>query len=137
MHTTMQTLGRVAIIGGSVLVSLVNLYSLLRQRSPARSGKGAICTADIYLMALAIPAISVAGVLLAACCSKRREARRRRAQGFDPGSVLAPALDQRRPTGGFSAAAPPSSPSRWRMGLFDLRSIRKSSSSAPSSSSPS
>jgi len=26
MHTTMQTLGRVAIIGGSVLVALINLY---------------------------------------------------------------------------------------------------------------
>ena len=64
MNTTMQTLGRVAIIGGTVLVALINLYVF--------SGAGELPEAqkiglyrDVYLMALSIPLISVAGVLLA------------------------------------------------------------------------
>ncbi|HEY5703723.1 MAG TPA: hypothetical protein VIV20_09680 [Gammaproteobacteria bacterium] len=80
MHTTMQTLGRVAIIGGSVLVAVINLYVF--------SGAGALPEAekvdlyrDIYLMALSIPLISVAGVVMATFI-KRNKRRRLLAQGI-------------------------------------------------------
>ena len=70
MHTTMQTLGRVAIIGGTVLVALINLYVF--------SGAGQLPTTEmaavyrrVYLMALCIPAISVFGVLIAALIKVR------------------------------------------------------------------
>ncbi|WP_374340716.1 hypothetical protein [Methyloversatilis sp.] len=65
MHTTMQTLGRVAIIGGSVLVALINLYVFAGSEKLPEAQKVLIYR-DIYLMALAIPAISVAGVAFAA-----------------------------------------------------------------------
>ncbi len=80
MHTTMQTLGRVAIIGGSVLVAVINLYVF--------SGAGALPEAekvdlyrDIYLMALSIPLISVAGVVMATFI-KRNKRRQLLAQGI-------------------------------------------------------
>lgn len=79
MNTTMQTLGRVAIIGGGVLVGLINLYVF--------SGVQALVEAEkvelyrrVYLMALVIPVISVAGVL-AAMVLQRREAQRLHALG--------------------------------------------------------
>jgi hypothetical protein len=65
MHTTMQTLGRVAIIGGSVLVALINLYVFAGTEKLPEAEKVLIYR-DIYLMALAIPAVSVAGVAFAA-----------------------------------------------------------------------
>jgi hypothetical protein len=45
MHTTMQTLGRVAIIGGGVLVSLVNVVMLRRRANlpPERARSRPIC----------------------------------------------------------------------------------------------
>jgi hypothetical protein len=80
MNTTMQTLGRVAIIGGSVLVALINLYLF--------TGVGGLPQAEIariyrnvYLMALAIPAFSVLGVISAALI-RARDQRRLRRQGF-------------------------------------------------------
>jgi hypothetical protein len=62
MHTTMQTLGRVAIIGGLVLVSLINLYvfSGVQQLPQAEMAR---IYREVYLMALAIPVISVIGVM--------------------------------------------------------------------------
>lgn len=65
MHTTMQTLGRVAIIGGSVLVALINLYVFAGTEKLPEAEKVLIYR-DVYLMALTIPAISVAGVAFAA-----------------------------------------------------------------------
>ena len=60
MHTTMQTLGRVAIIGGSTLVALINLYLFSGvERLP--QAEIALIYRDVYLMALIIPAISVLG----------------------------------------------------------------------------
>lgn len=63
-HTTMQTLGRVAIIGGSMLVAAANVRFF--------SGVAAMTVAEkaevylrIYHWALLVPLISVAGVLLA------------------------------------------------------------------------
>jgi hypothetical protein len=85
MHTTMQTLGRVAIIGGSMAVAALNvtLFSGVEQMSEAH--KAAIY-ADIYLMALGIPLISVAGVVLGGIMLRRR-ARRMRREGVAPERV--------------------------------------------------
>jgi len=71
MHTTMQTLGRFAIIGGTVLVALVNVIMF--------AGVGTLSEAEkieiygrIYLYALIIPLISVSGVFLAMYLKKKR-----------------------------------------------------------------
>ena len=64
MHTTMQTLGRFAIIGGTVLVSLVNVI-LFTNVDNLDDAARIDLYADIYLCALIIPVISVAGVVLA------------------------------------------------------------------------
>ncbi len=79
MHTTMQTLGRVAIIGGSVAVALANvtLFSGVEQMSDA--DKVAVYI-RIYQYALAIPVISVLGVMLGGWL-KMRHARSLRALG--------------------------------------------------------
>jgi hypothetical protein len=81
MHTTMQTLGRVAIIGGAVLVALVNLYVFSGTHVLSMEAKAQIYY-RVYLMALAIPAISVAGVVIHSV-RKRRDLRRLAAQGYD------------------------------------------------------
>ena len=80
MNTTVQTLGRVAIIGGSVAVSLANVYLL--------HGVGALPAADkalaylrVYELSLVIPVVSVLGVVLAFALA-RRDARRLEAKGF-------------------------------------------------------
>ncbi|MCM8594995.1 hypothetical protein [Accumulibacter sp.] len=82
MNTTLQTLGRVAIIGGGVLVSLVNVVVFAGVETLPAAGKIAVY-AKLYALALIIPAISVAGVLLASLL-RRRDARRLRARGLDP-----------------------------------------------------
>ncbi len=64
MHTTMQTLGRVAIIGGFVIIGVINLY-LFRDVNTLSQDQIAEVYRNIYIMALAIPLISVAGVLFA------------------------------------------------------------------------
>ncbi|MGA0115955.1 MAG: hypothetical protein ACO3IW_10455 [Burkholderiales bacterium] len=87
MNTTMQTLGRVAIIGGSVFVAVINLYLFSGVGKLDEAQKVAIYR-QIYLMALCIPAISVAGVLIAMWL-KRRDARRLRAQGRNAAEVEA------------------------------------------------
>ncbi len=87
MNTTMQTLGRVAIIGGSVFVAAINLYMFSDVKALDEAQKIEIYR-RIYLMALCIPAISVAGVLIAMWL-KRRDARRLRAQGRNAAEVEA------------------------------------------------
>jgi hypothetical protein len=62
MHTTMQTLGRVAIIGGLVLVAMINLYVFSGVEALPEVEMARIY-GNVYLMALAIPAISVVGVV--------------------------------------------------------------------------
>lgn len=79
MNTTMQTLGRVAIIGGSVLVALINLHVFSGAHTLSEDQKVEIYR-RIYVMALCIPAISVAGVLIAMLL-RGRDAQRLRAQG--------------------------------------------------------
>jgi len=64
MHTTMQTLGRVAIVGGGILVAIVNVYVFagvegLPQPEIVRLYR------QVYLMALVIPFISVLGLVMA------------------------------------------------------------------------
>ena len=61
MHTTMQTLGRVAIIGGGVMVALLNVYMFSGVEGLEEAQKVKIYT-DIYQLALFIPVISVLGV---------------------------------------------------------------------------
>lgn len=79
-HTTMQTLGRVAIIGGAVLVSAANviLFSGVEAMSTAEK---AATYRHIYLLALVIPTVSVFGVLLASVL-RRIRARHLATQGF-------------------------------------------------------
>ena len=82
MHTTMQTLGRVAIVGGGIAVALVNVYVF--------SGTEGLPQADlvrlykqIYVMAMAIPVVSVIGVGLA-WWLQRRQKQRLVQEGFSP-----------------------------------------------------
>jgi hypothetical protein len=85
MHTTMQTLGRVAIIGGSVAVALINLYVFADVQSLSEEQK-ALIYRDVYLMALAIPGVSVLGVGVAAFL-KARQRRRLLGLGYDRDKV--------------------------------------------------
>lgn len=63
-HTTMQTLGRVAVIGGSMLVAAANVrfFSGVAIMSVAQKAEVYL---RVYHWALLVPLISVAGVLLA------------------------------------------------------------------------
>jgi hypothetical protein len=79
-HTTMQTLGRVAIIGGAFLVSLVNVYMFSGVESLSEAQKVAVYI-DIYKIALIIPVVSVLGTFLAGFL-RWRDARRLTARGF-------------------------------------------------------
>jgi hypothetical protein len=79
-HVTMQTLGRVAIIGGGVLVSVVNIVMFNDVETMDAPAKAAIY-GKVYLMALVIPAISVLGVILAGHL-QRRQAKRLLAGGL-------------------------------------------------------
>ncbi len=80
-HTTMQTLGRVAIIGGTVLVAAVNVYLFSGVEKLAEPEKAAVYL-QIYRLALVIPAVSVLGVALAAVL-RWRDAQRLAAHGFE------------------------------------------------------
>jgi hypothetical protein len=73
MNTTMQTLGRVAIIGGGVLVSLANVILFAGAENLPQADKVAIYL-DVYRYALIVPLISVTGVCLALALRRRRRA---------------------------------------------------------------
>ncbi|MGX0902161.1 hypothetical protein ACSSV8_000722 [Roseovarius sp. MBR-79] len=64
LHTTMQTLGRFALISGTVAVALLNITMFSGIEALDAEGKRAVY-ASIYLAALAIPLVSVSGVILA------------------------------------------------------------------------
>lgn len=70
MHTTMQTLGRVAVVGGSLLVALVNLYvfSDVKAMDEAQKVQGYL---TVYWTALVIPLLSMLGVVVAAWLKAR------------------------------------------------------------------
>jgi hypothetical protein len=69
----MQTLGRVAIISGTLLVAVVNVAMFQGVETMPEADKVAIYR-RLYTLALIIPAVSVAGVLLAAWLRQRRVA---------------------------------------------------------------
>jgi hypothetical protein len=81
MHTTMQTLGRVAIIGGGVLVYLLNIYKFSGVESLNEAAKVKVYI-DIFQLALIIPVVSVLGVSLGGILKLQRM-RQLRSQGFD------------------------------------------------------
>jgi hypothetical protein len=80
MHTTMQTLGRFSIITGLIFVSLLNLFMFSDVELASQEDKAHIY-ADIYLFALTIPIVSVAGVTLGLATQYLR-ARELRQQGL-------------------------------------------------------
>lgn len=81
MHTTMQTLGRVAVIGGGVGVALVNVYLFSGVEAMSTDQKAAIYL-QIYRLALVIPVVSVLGVALGVYL-KARDIRRLRDRGYE------------------------------------------------------
>ena len=85
MNTTMQTLGRVALIGGLALVAALNLYLFAGVEKLSEAEKVAIYR-QIYLIAMVIPFISVFGVALAYFL-KQRDLRRLVAQGVNPANA--------------------------------------------------
>ncbi len=102
MHTTMQTLGRIAIIAGTVAVAVVNIVLFSDAGELSDDARAAIY-ARIYLLALIIPALSILGVILAAIIRQRRAARLRRAG--------VPAAEERIETHGQ-----PTRPNWWILG---------------------
>ena len=80
MHTTMQTLGRVAIVGGGIFVALLNVWMFQGVEELGEADKVRIYV-DIYQLAMLIPVISVLGVTLGGVL-KIRDARRLVRKGF-------------------------------------------------------
>jgi hypothetical protein len=80
MHTTMQTLGRVAIVGGGILVALLNIFMFSGVESMSEATK-LVVYIRIYKLALLIPIVSVLGVILGGLL-KIRESRRLRRLGL-------------------------------------------------------
>ncbi|MCG6556714.1 hypothetical protein MB818_00765 [Ruegeria sp. 1NDH52C] len=86
-HTTMQTLGRFALIGGASAVAALNivLFDGIETLAPAEK---AARYGHIYALALLIPCISISGVLLAGW-QKRKAIARLIAGGMDRVRALA------------------------------------------------
>ncbi|WHZ17122.1 MAG: Folate carrier, cyanobacterial type [Nitrospira sp.] len=104
MHTTMQTLGRVAIISGGILVALINLYLFTGVENLPKEQIAEIYQ-QVYLMALVIPAVSVLGVMTASIL-RVRDRRRLLSQGL-PADQVAALMD--RPN-------EPTKPNWWILG---------------------
>ena len=85
MHTTMQTLGRVAIIGGGIAVSLVNLIRFTGVQNMDEAERISAYL-DIYGWALVIPVVSVLGVGLASVL-RRKQKKRWLEKGIDPQKI--------------------------------------------------
>ncbi len=71
MHTTMQTLGRVAIISGLVAVAAVNIWVFSDAETLPREARLALY-GKVYLVALLIPVISLSGTVLHGIIQRRR-----------------------------------------------------------------
>ena len=82
LHTTMQTLGRIAIISGFVSVAAINIWIFTDADTLPREARLALY-ARVYLTALAIPVISVSGMLLHTVIQGRKAARSRAQVGPD------------------------------------------------------
>ena len=87
MHTTMQTLGRIALISGVIVVALLNIGMFANVETLSEAEKISIY-GRIYLIALTIPAISILGVSLGPVMLRRRE-RQLRARGVDEERIAA------------------------------------------------
>ncbi|MDH4187566.1 MAG: hypothetical protein OEV08_11255, partial [Nitrospira sp.] len=61
MHTTMQTLGRVAIVGGGILVAIINVYVFTGVEGLPQTQMIRLYQ-RVYLMALVIPFVSILGL---------------------------------------------------------------------------
>lgn len=85
MHITMQTLGRVAIIGGGVLVAVANVVLMKDVASFSDADKTAAYL-TVYQLALVIPFVSVCGIWLAGWL-KWRELKRHAARGLDRNEI--------------------------------------------------
>ena len=72
MHTTMQTLGRFAIISGSMLVALINVV-IFSGTDTLNEEQRIDLYAEVYVYALVIPLVSVLGVFLAKFIAYREE----------------------------------------------------------------
>ena len=81
-HMTMQTLGRVAIVGGGLLVAFVNLV-LFQGTEPENMQETYVF---VYQLAMLIPVVSVGGVLFAFFL-KRKRAVEMRANGLDDAEI--------------------------------------------------
>jgi len=86
MNITMQTLGRVAVIGGSLVVAAINvlMFHDVQALDPAAK---AVIYARIYALALGIPILSLMGVALQEAILWR-ERRRLRALGLQADQAL-------------------------------------------------
>lgn len=80
LHATMQTLGRVAIIAGTLVVALVNVLMFNGVETMSEADKIDVYQ-RLYLMALLIPVISCFGVVFAAYL-KERHRQSLRAMGY-------------------------------------------------------
>ena len=72
MHTTMQTLGRFAIIGGTVLVALANVI-LFKGVDDLEQADKISLYGSIYVYALIIPIVSVLGIFLASYLKNQKK----------------------------------------------------------------
>jgi len=88
MHTTMQTLGRFAIIGGTVLVALANVILFKGVDELEQTDKISLY-GSIYIYALIIPIVSVLGIFLASYL-KNQKKRKLIEQGLEGDQDYAP-----------------------------------------------
>ncbi len=71
MHTTMQTLGRFAIIGGTVIVAFANVILFSNVENLDQESK-ILLYGQIYIYALIIPLVSITGVFLGIYLKNKR-----------------------------------------------------------------
>ncbi|HID49958.1 MAG TPA: hypothetical protein EYP40_10175 [Chromatiales bacterium] len=99
-HTTMQTLGRVAIVTGGIVVALLNVY-LFDDVAALNEAEKQQIYIRIYQLAFFIPLISVLGVMLGGAL-KLRDLRRLQRRGFEleaAWELLHGRLDKTSPNG--------------------------------------
>lgn len=86
-HATMQMLGRVALIGGTAIVAAVNVWVFDGAADLPQAEKARLYEL-VFWMALAIPVVSVAGVLFGEVL-KRRRVLALRAKGIAEADIIA------------------------------------------------
>jgi hypothetical protein len=86
-HTTMQTLGRIAIISGFAAVAAVNIWIFSGTEDLATSDRLALY-GKVYLIALIIPVLSVSGTVLHAFIQRRSARDGRPAPGPEGGTEV-------------------------------------------------